>query len=218
MYAKLWYTQLLSCFVILTGSMLRCFYGDKIIKVHVANGSTINIWCRIAGDKMLMVQGETGGGFDMHGIGVNAHNAEHFEHVAGATRGYSQIQRGNTLAFEASTSSNSVYMTIINESGSTICKNHEISRSRNYIINHRGALLDAKKKNKWIDMTGCNHVISNDDIGEYDTEREDTDHVDFCPNEFRDIVTYDDNYGFDPKACDYHQHFSPVNAFSQTCW
>ena len=125
----------------------------------------------VGGDKMLTVQGEAEGGLDVHGIGVHAHNADQFQHVAGATRGYSQIQRGNALEFELSTSSNSVYMTIINESGSTICKNHEISRSRNYIINHRGALLDAKKKEKWIDTNGRDHMVTYDDEYGFDTKK-----------------------------------------------
>jgi hypothetical protein len=154
--------------------MLRRFSGDRKIKVYVANGSTINIWCRVAGDKMLKVQGETGGGVDVHSIGVNVHNAEQFQHIAGATRGYSQIQRGNTLQFESSTSSNSVYMTIISAYGVTICKNHEIGRSRNYIIDRRGALLDAKKKKMWIDTNGHDHMVT---------------------------CVEGDEYGFDTKEC-----------------
>ena len=43
------------------------------------------IWCRVAGDKALKVQGERGGGLDVHGIGVNAHKDEHVQHMAGAT-------------------------------------------------------------------------------------------------------------------------------------
>ena len=154
--------------------MLRCFSGDKKIKVYIANGSTTNIWCRVAGDKMLKVQGERGGGVDVHTIGVNLHKAEKFQHIAGATRGYSQIQLGNTLQFEPSTSSNSVYMTIINAYGSTICKNHEIGRSRNYIIDRRDALLDAKKKKMWIDANGCDHMLT---------------------------YVVDDEYGFDTPEC-----------------
>ena len=165
------------------------FSCDKIIGVNVANGGTMTIWCRVAGDKMLMVQGETGGGFELHGIGINANKAEQFPHVAGATRGYSQILRGNTLEFEASTSSNSVYMTIIKESGSTICKNQEISRSRNYIINHRGGLLDAKKKEKWIDTNGRDHMITYDITNKYDT-----------------------------KTGGDHEYFRPEDHFSSKCW
>lgn len=85
MYVKLSYTQLLSCFVFLTGSIARFFSGDQIIKVNVSNGSTHTIWCRVAGDKALKVQGERGGGLDVHGIGVNAHKDEHVQHMAGAT-------------------------------------------------------------------------------------------------------------------------------------
>jgi len=104
------------------------------------------IWCRVAGDKALKVQGERGGGLDVHGIGVNAHKDEHVQHMAGATWGYSQIQRGNTLEFELSTSSNSVYMTVIGASGRQICKNHEITKNRNYILTIRSALVD---RHKW---------------------------------------------------------------------
>jgi hypothetical protein len=78
--------------------MAGYFSGDKIIKVNVANGSRNNIWCRVAGDKALKVKGETGGGLDVHGVGVNAHKAQEVQHVHGATRGCTQIQRGNTLA------------------------------------------------------------------------------------------------------------------------
>ena len=150
--------------------MAGYFSGDKIIKVNVANGSRNNIWCRVAGDKALKVKGETGGGLDVHGVGVNAHKAQEVQHVHGATRGYTQIQRGNTLEFELSTSSNSVYLTIMSDSGSKICKNHEISKSRNYIINKRGALLDAKKKEKWIDTNGRDHVVSDDDTDNANTK------------------------------------------------
>jgi hypothetical protein len=89
--------------------MLRCFSGDKKIKVCVANGSTVDLCCRVAGDKMLMVQGKTGGGVDVYNIGVNAHKDEQFKHIPGATRGYSHIQRGNTLEFEPSTKNISTY-------------------------------------------------------------------------------------------------------------
>ena len=181
MYVKQWYTQLLSCFVSLTGSMARLCGGDTIINVNVANGSTKHIWCRLAGDKSMKVQGETGGGLGVHGIGVKAHKTARFKNVVGATRGYSQIQSGNTLEFGTSTSSNSVYLTVIKEPGFTICKNHEISKSRNYIINNRGALMNAKKKEKWIDTTGHNHVISNDDIDESDSDSEDRYYEDFRP-------------------------------------
>ena len=75
MYVKLWYTQLLSCFVFLTGSMAGYFSGGKIIKVNIANGSRNNIWCRVADDKALKVQVETGGGLDVHNIGVTAQKA-----------------------------------------------------------------------------------------------------------------------------------------------
>jgi hypothetical protein len=136
--------------------------GCKIVKVNFANGSPSNIWCRIAGDKALKVQGTTAGGLDVHGIGVNAQNAAQVQHVAGATRGYSQIQKGNTLEFESSTSSNSVYMTVICESGRLICKNHEITKSRNYILTKFGALVDAKQNNIWIDKNGSDHKVAYD--------------------------------------------------------
>jgi hypothetical protein len=45
-------------------------------------------------------------------------------------------------------------MTIINESGDTICKSHEITEDRNYIITNRNALVDGNKKNMWIDTKG----------------------------------------------------------------
>jgi hypothetical protein len=160
-YAKLWYTQLLSSFVFFTGSMTRLFGFGNVIKVNVANGSTQDIKCRVAGDKALVVQGVTGGSVDMPGVGINTHKTEQVQHVAGITPGYSQIQRGNTLEFELSTSSNSVYMTVLSENGRTICKNHEIGRSRNYIIDRFDALLNANKNQKWIDTKGFNHMVEN---------------------------------------------------------
>ena len=146
--------------------MFRCFRGDKIIKVHVSNGSKTHIWCRVAGDKMLKVQGETGGGFGVQGIQVTGHTTGQYKYLHGATRGFSQIQIGNTLEFELSTSSNSVYMTVFKERKPPqhhICKNHEITRNRNYIINRDGALLDAKKNKQWIDTTGRYHIVTKDD-------------------------------------------------------
>ena len=128
--------------------MLRLLRGHKTMKVSVSNGSKLHIWCRVAGDKVLKVQSEAGDGVGVYGIEFNANSSFQYKHVAGATRGYSQIQSGNTLKFRLSTSSNSVYMTVISESGRIICKNHEISKSCNYIINRRGGLLDAKKKEK----------------------------------------------------------------------
>ena len=165
MYVKLWYTQLLSCFVFLTGSV-----GCNIIKVNFSNGSPSNIWCRIAGDKALKEQGTIGSGLNVYSIGFNSQNAAHFHHVAGATRGYSQIQKGNTLEFESSTSSNSVYMTIICESGRLICKNHEITKSRNYLLTKFGALVDAKQNQMWIDKNESDHKVT------YDCKWEDDDY------------------------------------------
>ena len=70
MYVKLWYAQLLSCFVFLTG-----FFSGKIIKINIANGSRNNIWCRVADDKALKVQVATEGGLDVYDIGVTAQKA-----------------------------------------------------------------------------------------------------------------------------------------------
>jgi hypothetical protein len=141
--------------------MTRLFGFGNVIKVNVANGSTHDIKCRVAGDKALVVQGVTGGSVDMPGVGINTHKTEQVQHVAGITPGYSRIQRGNTLEFELSTSSNSVYMTVLSGTGGTICKNHEIGRSRNYIIDRFDALLNAKKNQKWIDTKGFNHMVAN---------------------------------------------------------
>ena len=143
------------------GSMLRYCSNDKKIKVCVANGSKVNICCWVVGDKMLNVQGETGDGVDVPEIGDNEHNSEQLQHIAAARRDCSQIQSGKTLEFEPSTSSKCVYMTIISESESIICKNHEIGRSRNYIIDWYGTLLDAKKGKMWIDTLGHDHEIEN---------------------------------------------------------
>ena len=158
--------------------MSRLLRGQKGMKVNVSNGSKRTIWCRVAGDKVLQVQTEVGGGVGVQGVGVNAHLAANFKHIAGATRGYSEIQSGNTLKFRLSTSSNSVYLTVISVSGHTICKNHEISKSSNYIINRRGGLLDAKKKKKWIDTNGRNHMLTYDDTNGGDS-KEDGDRTDF---------------------------------------
>ena len=75
MYVKLWYTQLLSCFVFLTDIIAEYFRRGKIIKVNIANGSRNNIWCRVDDDKALKVQVATGGGLDVHNIGVIAQKA-----------------------------------------------------------------------------------------------------------------------------------------------
>ena len=147
MYVKLWYAKLLSCFVFLTGiiSIFKFFKCAKKIKVNVANGGTHTIWCRVAGDKAF-----------------SADAAGYAYYMAGATRGYSQIQVGNTLEFQLSTSSNSVYMTIISESRGTICKNHEITENRKYIITNHNALVDGKKKKMWIDTNGRDHMVAYD--------------------------------------------------------
>ena len=121
--------------------MLKGGSGDRTIKVYVANDSPKNIWCSVAGDKMLNVQGETGDGVDVPDIEDNVHIAEQLQHIDEKTRDCSQIQRGNTLQFESITSSKCVYMTIISESGSTICENYEIDKSCNYIIDLHGNLL-----------------------------------------------------------------------------
>ena len=161
--------------------MARFFGGDKIIKVKVSNGSTDNIRCRLAGDKALKVQEEIGGGIGVHSIGINAHKTEKIHHISVGIRGYTQIQSGNSLEFELSTSSKGVYMTIIMDPDSIICENHEISRSRNYIIDDRGGLLDAKKNKKWIDTDNRDHRVSeyvdddDDDNDDYDDDDDDDD-------------------------------------------
>jgi hypothetical protein len=73
-------------------------------------------------------------------------------------------------------------MTVISVPGRTICKNHEISKSSNYIINRRGGLLDAKKKKKWIDTNGRNHMLTYDDNNGGDA-KEDGDGTDFNPED-----------------------------------
>ena len=159
MYVNLWYTQLLSCFVFFTGSMARFFCFNNKIKVNVANGSTHNIWCRVDDDQTLMKQGATGGSPDVHDIGVNTHKAEQIQHTAEATPVYRQIRKGNTLELESSTPSNSIYMTVLCDTGRTICKTHEIGTSTNYIINRHDALLNAEKNQKWIDTNGRDHKV-----------------------------------------------------------
>ena len=159
MYVKLWYTQLLSCFVFFTGSMARYFFSNNKIKVIVANGSTHRILCSIYGDEALIKQGATGGSLDVHDSGVNTHKAEQVQHIAGESPDYLSIPKGSTLEFESSTPSNRVFMTVINENGRTICNTHEIGTSRNYIIDHHDALLNAKKNKKWMDTNGRNHEV-----------------------------------------------------------
>ena len=163
MYVKLWYTQLLSCFVFFTGIMARFFCFNNKIKVNVANGSTHNIWCRVDDDQTLMKQGATGGSPDVHDIGFNQHKAEQVQHIAEATEDYVLIPKGNTLELESSTPSNSVYLTVVSKTGRTICQTLEIGTSTNYIINRHEALLNAEKNQKWIDTNGRNHMVTYDD-------------------------------------------------------
>ena len=111
------------------------------------------------------MQGTTGSSFAAYGIECTVQKEEKFQFIDVRTPGYTEIQIGNTLEFELKPSSKSVYMTIKNKikEGDNICKSHEIIRSRNYIINRNGALLDAKKNQKWIDTDGCNHMVTHDD-------------------------------------------------------
>ena len=181
MYVKLWYTQLLSSFVFFTGSMARFFGFDNIIKVNVANGSTHNIWCRVDGDQTLMKQGATGGSPDVHDIGVNTPKAEQVQHIAEATPDYFVIPIGNTLELVSSTPSNNMYMTVMSDTGHTICKTHEIGISTNYIINSHEALLNAEKNKKWIDTDGRDHMVTYDDEDGLIKKKECSDHSDFRP-------------------------------------
>ena len=139
--------------------MARYFFSNNKIKVIVANGSTHSIRCSVYGDQALMKQGVTGGSLDEHDKGVNTHKAEQVQHIAGATPDYLEIPKGNALEFESSTPSNRVFMTVINENDRTICNTHEIGTSRNYIIDHNDALLNAKKNKKWIDTKGRDHEV-----------------------------------------------------------
>ena len=114
---------------------------------------------------MVTLHEKVGAGVGVQGIvDINAFKASQYEYASGATRGYSRILVGNTLPFEVSTSSNGVYMTIISEAGPIICKNHEICKSRNYILDRRDGLLVAKGKKSWIDKDGCSHMVSAKDI------------------------------------------------------
>ena len=154
---------------------------SNVITVNVANGSTHTIWCRISGDKALRVQGAIGGGVDVQGVGINVHHSEKIQHKAGATRGYTQIQRGNMFDMDVRTSSKSAYMSIISVSVGLICKNHEICKNRNYIITKHDALLNAKSKEIWKDKTGRNHMVVYNDA---DARTGDSD-TNFSPsNEF----------------------------------
>ena len=139
--------------------MARSFFSNNKIKVSVTNGSTHNVWCSVYGDQALMKQGATGGSLDVHDSGVNTHKAEQVQHIAGATPCYTIIKKGNTVEFESSTPSNRVFMTVYKENGPTICDTHEIGTSRNYIIDRHGALLNAKKNQKWIDTNGRDHKV-----------------------------------------------------------
>ena len=139
--------------------MTRFFGFCSIISVNIANGSTHNIWCRIIGDKALKVKGAIGGSVGMFDTVLKVYKTKHVDHTKAETPGYSEIQGGNTLEFELRPSSKSVYMTVmsVTKNGRAICENHEITRSRNYIIDRQDALLNAKKNKKWIDAKGRNH-------------------------------------------------------------
>ena len=140
-------------------SMTRFFGSCSIISVNIANGSKHNIWCRVIGDKEYKVEGATGGGVDVHDFKFHAYISKHVYHTNVAIPGYSEIQIGNTLEFELRPSSKSVCMTVINKNDRIICENHEITRSRNYIIDHHDALLNAKKNKMWIDTKGRDHEV-----------------------------------------------------------
>ena len=165
--------------------MARFFRKGKILQVNVSNGSSTTIWCRVAGDKILMVNEQRGANIGVPGVVVvGAQKANQYQHESGASRGYTQIQSGNTLRFEASTSSNSVYMTIVSETEQQICKNHEISNNRNYIIDCNDGLLEAKQKDVWTDTNGRNHLPSYDD--ESDSEDDDeSDSEESSQNDYR---------------------------------
>ena len=139
--------------------MTRLSCSCSIINVNIANGSTHKIWCRVIGDKTWKVKGATGGGLGIFGFVFNAYTAKHVYHTNVATPGYSEIKIGNTLEFELRPSSKRVFMTVINEIDCTICKSHEILRSRNYIIDRHDSLLEAKKNKKWIDTNGRDHEV-----------------------------------------------------------
>lgn len=53
-------------------------------------------------------------------------------------------------------------MTVISASGRQICKNHEITKNRNYILTIRSALVDAKQNEMWIDTNGRDHMVTYD--------------------------------------------------------
>jgi hypothetical protein len=135
--------------------MARFFGFDNIIKVNVANGSTHNIWCRVDDDQTLMKQE--------------------------ATPDYVVIPIGNTLELVSSTPSNNMYMTVMSDTGHTICKTHEIGISTNYIINSHEALLNAEKNKKWIDTDGRDHMVTYDDEDGLIKKKECSDHSDFRP-------------------------------------
>jgi hypothetical protein len=160
--------------------MTRFFSFNNKIKVNVANGTKHNIWCRVDNDQTLMKQGATGGSPDVHDIGDNTHKAEQVQHTAEATPTYNIIRKGNTLALESSTPSNSIYMTVLCDTGRTICKTHEIGTSTNYIISSHDALLNAEKNQMWIDTNGCNHMVTYDDEDGLN-KKECSDHSDFRP-------------------------------------
>jgi hypothetical protein len=143
--------------------MARFFCFNNKIKVNVANGSTHNIWCRVDDDQTLMKQGATRGSPDVHDIGFNQHKAEQVQHIAEATEDYELIPKGNTSELKSRHSLSSIYMTVLSDTGRTICKTHEIGTSTNYIINRHEALLNAEKNQKWIDTNGCNHMVTYDD-------------------------------------------------------
>ena len=126
-----------------------------------------------------MKQGATGGSPDVHDVGVNTHKAEQVQHTAEAAKDYVLIPKGNTLELESSTPSNSIYMTVLCETGRAICQTLEIGTSTNYIINRYEALLNAEKNQKWIDTNGCNHMVTYDDEDGLN-EKECSDHSDFA--------------------------------------
>ena len=141
--------------------MLRCLYGNKVIEIHVANGGTKNFQFTFSGDikEVTYSVKKYKWALGLTAFELKVDKRELCNYFDAIRDNYTVVKRGYGLEFEASTSSDSVYMTIIDESDNAICIKKEITKHSNYIIDDQDALLKAKQNEKWIDTKGYNHYI-----------------------------------------------------------
>ena len=130
--------------------------------LNVANASGKDIYVMIDADRPYVTLRDFGSSVSIFGFGAGYSNMESVEeqrHWAFAEKhGFTKIQKGSYLGFDANTDATIVYVTIVSDRH-VVCHCFPHDYQYGLIVDTTGYLKEAEEGSIWKDRDGKNHEV-----------------------------------------------------------